>query len=391
MLYDLSMLGILVFTTFRGSAKGIAWQLAAIASLVLCFLFATPLSLAVAPLISVDPPLNRWIAMLVIYLVFSFGCFGLARMFRSWLEAARFEEYDRHLGAMFGLVKGATICFVLTFFIVCLSQEACQYVLRTNSGYIAAAVMQQLDVVMPAELSKVLTPFRNRLGPAGPSAIVDREQEWSTRGEEFPSPPAPAAATTDRRDLASDWDFRGSTRRADDAFDDRVPRNPVPEPVDRQPRDQPAQSGPAVAVWMNRLSEALTSGLKERISGSLRDILPPAGDSTAGRVQEPGPRDVSPPQSAVTPPGPNSGADPATERQRLEHEIAVTFSSRPEQQELLKAEVDAALRGYPASVGLNALRDWRADLLGLRPDPDPETDLTTSLDDRLQRQAGGRR
>src|SRR5687768_5200953 len=75
MAFDLCMLAVLVFTTVRGAMKGVAWQLAAIAALVLCFLFATPLSVVVAPLIHVDPPLNRWIAMLAIYLVFSFGCF----------------------------------------------------------------------------------------------------------------------------------------------------------------------------------------------------------------------------------------------------------------------------------------------------------------------------
>src|SRR5262245_38343757 len=105
MWYDALMLAILLFTTIRGAAKGMAWQLAAIAALVLCFLFATPLSLVVAPSINLAPPLNRWVAMLAIYLAFSFGCFSIARLLRGWLEELRFTEYDRHLGALFGLLK----------------------------------------------------------------------------------------------------------------------------------------------------------------------------------------------------------------------------------------------------------------------------------------------
>src|SRR5262249_44900376 len=119
MWYDVFMLIIVAYTTIRGAMKGMAWQLAAIASLVLCFLFATPVSLSVGPAIPVNPPLNRWLAMLGIYLAFSFACFGVARLLRGWLEAIKFQEYDRHLGALFGLVKGITICLVVTFFVVC--------------------------------------------------------------------------------------------------------------------------------------------------------------------------------------------------------------------------------------------------------------------------------
>jgi membrane protein required for colicin V production len=160
--YDALMLAIVAWTSLRGAARGMAWQLAAIAALVLCFLFATPLSLVVAPAISLEPPLNRWVAMLGIYLAFSFGCFGAARLFRGWLEAAKFEEYDRHLGALFGFLKGATLCLVISFFAVCLAEKSREYVLQSYSGQLAGRVLDQLALVMPAELDAVLAPSLRR-------------------------------------------------------------------------------------------------------------------------------------------------------------------------------------------------------------------------------------
>jgi uncharacterized membrane protein required for colicin V production len=164
--YDFGMLALVAWTTIRGAAKGMAWQLAAIAALVLCFLFATPLSLVVAPAISLEPPLNRWVAMLGIYLAFSFGCFAVARMFRGWLEAAKFEEYDRHLGALSGFLKGATICLVISFFAVCLSEPSREFALHSYSGQLAVKVLDRLPLIMPAELDAILAPSLRRFDEA---------------------------------------------------------------------------------------------------------------------------------------------------------------------------------------------------------------------------------
>lgn len=382
MVYDFVMLGILVFTTVRGSAKGMAWQLAAIASLVLCFLFATPLSLTVAPYINVEPPLNRWIAMLGIYLVFSFGCFSIARMLRSFLEAARFEEYDKHLGALFGFVKGATFCFVVTFFVVCLSQQACQYVLQTNSGYLAAVAMQQLEIVMPAELDKVLAPYMHRLDGAGSSALAEWERQRDGGQAELPARPRDGTPELPPESP----DFRGSTRPdgPSDAFGPSSHRDDDRGDPVAPPREQPAPRRPIVADWMNRLSDLFSSKLKDQVLDTLKDHaasngLPTPNQNGMARNQ-PAPETAD---RAELPPA----ADPGAERQRLEREICGLLSGRPDQQAAAKAEIEAALRNVPAEVGAAALRDWYADLIGRNPDPDPETDVTTSLSERLRRQS----
>ncbi|MCY2963038.1 MAG: CvpA family protein, partial [Planctomycetota bacterium] len=163
MYYDALLLLILGYTTWRGSARGVTWQVAGIAAILLCFVFAAPLSLAVAPMIKVDPPLNRWIAMLGIYLAFSFGCFAAARTVRGMLETFQFQEFDKHLGGLFGFVKGAILCLVLTFFVVALSESAREKVLRTNSGRLAGYLLYKSSAVMPRELDGVLAPYFRKI------------------------------------------------------------------------------------------------------------------------------------------------------------------------------------------------------------------------------------
>ncbi len=83
MWYDILVLGILVVALLRGAIKGFVWQLASIAALVLCFVFAETASVAMAPYIGVEPPLNRWIAMFVLYIVCSLISFAIARRLRD--------------------------------------------------------------------------------------------------------------------------------------------------------------------------------------------------------------------------------------------------------------------------------------------------------------------
>lgn len=367
MAYDLCMLAVLAFTTVRGAMKGVAWQLAAIAALVLCFLFATPLSVVVAPLIHVDPPLNRWIAMLAIYLVFSFGCFAAARAVRSGLESMKFEDYDKHLGALFGLLKGATFCVVVTFFSVCLSERACDYVLRTYSGYASAVILNQLQPVMPTELAGVLRPYLNHIA----DEVREIAEEDSSDDERGPGD----WETADGRESPSG--FRGSSRPADDMFEDRDDFRPPRHDDDHIPDNDKSVSNPgdsgSLLDAVKRLPEILGDKLKEKVSESIRDALPGSSNRDARDDDKPQPR--------------RNPAAPSPERLKtVTSEIGRMFSRHDDQQQKFSAEIDALLEGVPHDVSLAALHDWRADLLGREPDPDPETDVRTTLDGRLLRQ-----
>ncbi len=167
MWYDILILAILAYSTLRGAKTGIVWQLAVIGALVLCFAFAEPLSVVLAPVIPVTPPLNRWLAMLCIYFAFAFVSFAVAGKLRSWIEALKFVEYDRHVGAIFGFIKGVVFCLVLTFFVVTLSEKLRFEVLNSHSGHAAAVIMDRLHPIMPAELHDVLEPYIHQLDRPG--------------------------------------------------------------------------------------------------------------------------------------------------------------------------------------------------------------------------------
>ena len=165
--FDLLVLAVLLFCTIRGAMKGVVWQLASIGALVACFMFSEQLSAKIAPHIAVKEPLNRWIAMFALYMAFSLVSFAIARALHDWIEKAKFKEYDRHLGAIFGLTKGIVFSLVLTFFIVTLSDSARGQILNSRSGNAAAIIMDRLHAVMPHELHAVLEPYIHRLDKDG--------------------------------------------------------------------------------------------------------------------------------------------------------------------------------------------------------------------------------
>jgi|GEM_PF-296367 len=458
MTYDLFTLGVLAFTTYRGAAKGIAWQLAAIAALVLCFVFATPLSLGIAPAIPLEAPLNRWVAMLGIYLVFSFGTFALARSFRDFLEKARFEEYDKHLGAVFGFIKGITLSLVVTFFVVAMSEQARDYILHTHSGYAAAIIMDRLHPVMPGELHDVLDPYihnldrpdmnlvhrhdddghfghdhdhdhghshgdsqrrdrgdvRDRGGVPTRPQIDPRDERPRRTGE---SPRQQGPGRDDRRpgDRNSDSrfsDHRDVPRPGDDFSESLVSRREPPrEPIDDRSRPRPRDERPAYDPIDDLLSTI--PGLSDR---RLRDIVRdallntdpaerselvrdlekappsrresivadwrnrrPGSRPSAPRIPEP--RPATPPRETRTPP-----RDWSFEREQLMDEISVAFSDLPAVQDDIRVEIEYSLEGLPDEVAYRVLADWHSDLWATDPDPDPATDLATSLDRRILRQ-----
>jgi uncharacterized membrane protein required for colicin V production len=205
MWYDLLTLVILMYAMFRGAMKGVVWQLATIAALLLCFFFSGSLSAALAPFIRVEPPLNQWIAMLILYIGFSFVSFGVARVAHEMIESMRIEALDRHLGAILGLVKGGMFSLFLTFFLVTLSHAARESIINSESGYVAAVVIDRLDPVIPGDLHALLEPYIRRLD----APEIEREHHEER------------LARQDGNDYRGSLDRRGGP---DDGGDDRRDR-----------------------------------------------------------------------------------------------------------------------------------------------------------------------
>jgi membrane protein required for colicin V production len=162
-IYDICMLVVLVGTTVFGAWKGMAWQVASTASLVASYAVALRLSAPLAHHFGQQAPLNRFIAMFVLFAATSAAIWLAFRVVAGFINRVRLREFDRQMGALFGAAKGVLLCVAITFFAVTLSSRARTAVLNSRSGYYIAVLLDRADGVMPRELHEVLDPYLKKL------------------------------------------------------------------------------------------------------------------------------------------------------------------------------------------------------------------------------------
>ncbi len=131
--YDIAMLAVLGLATLMGAWKGMAWQLASLGSLILSYFLALRFSSQLAPLFGSTAPWNRFVAMLVIYLVTSVIVWLGFRVVARFMDRIKLRDFDHQVGALFGFVKGVLLCLAITFFTLGLSDApAGAYFWRLN-------------------------------------------------------------------------------------------------------------------------------------------------------------------------------------------------------------------------------------------------------------------
>ena len=158
-IYDAAMAGVVVAGMIWGAWRGVTWQVASIASLVLGYMVAHPASAQLAPHFPGDPVIARALAMLAVYAGVSGLVFLGAWAIRATLRAMKFEAFDRHLGMLLGGMEGALLGIVATFFVVSLSPSTREPIFASPSGHIVGNVMNALGPVLPSEARNALAPF----------------------------------------------------------------------------------------------------------------------------------------------------------------------------------------------------------------------------------------
>lgn len=201
-IYDAAMAGVVVAGMIWGAWRGVTWQLASIASLVLGYIVAQPASAQLAPHFPGDPVIARALAMMAVYAGVSAGVFLAAWAVRATLRAMKFEAFDRHLGMLLGGMEGALLGVVVTFFVVSLSPSAREPIFASPSGRVVGAVMNALGPVLPAEARDALAPF-----------IAQAKQAVAT-GEAVLPLVAPQVATP----RVSDPDIHRASHSDDDGY-----------------------------------------------------------------------------------------------------------------------------------------------------------------------------
>lgn len=399
---DLIVLAVLLFCTIRGATRGLLSQLAWAAALLLCFKFSGTLSPLIEPLIAVDPPLKHWISMLVIYVVLCGATFLGAGLVSKWLEDARLGGFDRHLGALLGLVRGIVICMTAMYFLITMSADIRRAVSQTWSGYGAALILSHSQVLLQlvpehsvGDVEQVLNRFGQNLQAAGDELANAKPASagvFSSEGVEKDQESwlGPGGSGFDLRRLAGQSEDRpASDKRAQQPaeVDSASAVESLLSAVPQELRDQLLQQ--LSEQDMNRLlntapeerrrlvqqlisdatgeaAGSVWSGLLRRVSGGTT-----AGDSERGSgVDEQGAGVRRPPLQLSAANG------------RLLDEIAGIYSQRAD----IIQGTREHLSGLPDVVVRRVLEDWHADALGLSRDPDIGTDLDTRLDERILRQ-----
>lgn len=160
--YDIFMLAVLALATIFGAWKGMAWQLASLASLVASAVVALRFSGPLAPYLS-DQDWAPFAAMLILYLVTSLAIWLLFRLVAGAIDRLKLKEFDHQIGGLFGLAKGVALCVVITFFVVTLSERARQSVIQTRSGRAVSLLIRQGRPLMPEKARALLGKYLDDL------------------------------------------------------------------------------------------------------------------------------------------------------------------------------------------------------------------------------------
>ena len=189
--YDILMLLVLLAATLFGFWKGMAWQIASLASLVVSYFAALRFSTQLAPVFGEHAPWNRFVAMLAIYVGVSFFIWMVFRLVSGVIDKVRLESFDRQLGAMFGLAKGVLLCVAITFFAVTLLPPAQgQAIVASQSGRYIVALLDKSHSVFPPEIHQVIDPYLNkieqRLDPNFQPHGQDLQDLWPGQAQSVP-------------------------------------------------------------------------------------------------------------------------------------------------------------------------------------------------------------
>ncbi len=157
--YDLVMVGVLLGTALLGYFKGMVWQVAWIAGIVVSSFVALRFGGQFAPHFGSQAPWNRFAAMLACYVATSLAVWLVFRTISGAINAIHLSAFDHQLGLLLGLAKGALLCVVITFFGVTLAPAYRDQIVSSRSGRIVASLIVRADEYLPKQVHETVEPF----------------------------------------------------------------------------------------------------------------------------------------------------------------------------------------------------------------------------------------
>lgn len=438
--YDILIVALLVFFTIRGAMKGVIFQIASLAGIVLCFVFANGIAQAAGPYVHLEPPLNHWVVLAASYLGFTFVCFMVARALNGWIEKHKLKEFDRHLGALLGFIKGLALALVLTFFVVTMSVNARAALKNSYTGRYSAIIMDRLHPILPDKLHDAVAEYIHLLDDPNLDLHAHDHDGLSSNDSPFGLPGAfpgiPGNATSPQYGTpattpgSSLWGqlqtmFSAESQRVvSDALQkaDPATRAQMEQSLGRLWNSVPSQDRAAI---QQQIVQTGSNQLKQYLDWKLSNLTAPvqtpastpassgtssgwgslfgvsAPPSTPQTPQQPALQtDYGLPQPIPTMPNPGMSGIPANgtpavnsspattgslaaQRTTLMQEIAAAYSPLANMRQNIEVDITQRTSGLPENVVVAALQDWKADLAGTRPDPDPKTTAEHPVEVRL--------
>ena len=170
--YDVVMFVIVGIMILVGAWKGLAWQIAIVASIIVSFWVAISFEKSLADLLPViDAPWNSYIAMILLYLGTSLGIWFLFACSARFIEKLELKGFERQMGAIIGVVNGILVCCVLTIFAsMCGNEKLDTSLTRSKSAPYINHVLNQIRPLIPEKYSETVNPHFDHL-----QEILDRE------------------------------------------------------------------------------------------------------------------------------------------------------------------------------------------------------------------------
>ena len=178
--YDLFMIIILAAAVIWGAWKGLAWQVASLASVVLSYIaammFRQPVANFLSQQVELVPPLDTGLAMLILFLGTSLIVWVGFNLVSESIQKLKLKEFDRQVGALLGLAKGVLLCTVITLLAVTIvSDQQRQQIYNSHSGYYISVLLQKVQPILPPEVQSRIRPYEENLE----KNVVPRPGEFS--------------------------------------------------------------------------------------------------------------------------------------------------------------------------------------------------------------------
>ncbi|MBT5019387.1 MAG: CvpA family protein [Planctomicrobium sp.] len=389
MWYDILVLAILIYFTVRGAAKGMVWQLAGIAGIVICFVFADAISAAAGPYVSLEPPLNNWVILFGAYVVFTLISYVIAGRITEFLAKVKLKEFDKHLGAVFGFVKGVILCLIITFLAVTMSEDAREALKDSRSGVAAARIVRTLHPylpILPAKLVDALEKYIHLLDEDGMHehyaddhdhfSDVKNASNSNDNGDVIPSNQSNSTLLTQLTQLVSvqtQESLVGALQNESDPQTQNTLLQKLVTVLQDVPIEKRSQIEREFQLWSQQGSQVLLGQLKDvlQVSNSTTEVIPNS--------------DPILPNSTAPPIIPNNPVVARSEIDSIRKQIVSAYTADETARLEFEKQIEGFLGTLPDNVYLGVLQDWNADIWSL-PDPDRKTSGQSTLEERIVRQ-----